>query len=479
MGGKSGGSAPAPPDPAATAAAQSGLNSETARLTALLNRMNQVTPYGSLTYSRPNATTGALAGNMPAGGGMTTTQGMGTGTRPDPQGIWRSEGGTNYRNMNTGAIEQYDQAPGTPGAEAGTFYGAPTQGVGGAATAKPATTSAGGYDPNDVWQSTITLSPEGQRLFDQQNQLSESVNSLALRNFGNVEAAQANPFSLNSLGAAPTANDETRQRIEQKLYDRARSRLDPMRDQQQEALRTRLTAQGIPINSEAYGREFDTFNKGQNDLYGQALTSAILGGGQEQSRLFGLETQGRQNAVQEMLLQRNQPINELAALLGTSPGVQTPQFTPAGATGVAPTDITGPTMAAYQGRLNNYNAQQQQGAANAGGLYSLGGSLGAAGIGKMGRTAATAALAGSSHSYKENKAPLESVLDAVSGLAVERWNYIGEDQPHIGPYAEDFKQAFKTGGDGKVIFLQDAIGVCLKAIQELTAKVEMLEAARG
>lgn len=400
MGGKSGGSAPAPPDPAATAAAQSGLNSETARLTALLNRMNQVTPYGSLTYSRPNATTGALATGQPLGSGATTTQGMGTGTRPDPQGIWRSEGGNSYRNMNTGALEQFAQAPGTPGAEDGTFYGAPTQGVGGAATAKPATTSAGGYDPNDVWQSTITLSPEGQRLFDQQNQLSESVNSLALRNFGNVEAAQANPFSLNSLGAAPTANDETRQRIEQQLYDRARSRLDPMRDQQQEALRTRLTAQGIPINSEAYGREFDTFNKGQNDLYGQALTSAILGGGQEQSRLFGLETQGRQNAVQEMLLQRNQPINELAALLGTSPGVQTPQFTPAGATGVAPTDIVGPTMAAYQGQLNNYNAQQQRGAANMGGLFGLAGSLGSAALLSNPATAAPAAGAAALRAFK-------------------------------------------------------------------------------
>ena len=429
MGGKSGGSAPAPPDPAATAAAQSGLNSETARLTALLNRMNQVTPYGSLTYSRPNATTGALATGQPLGSGATTTQGMGTGTRPEPEGIWRSEGGNNYRNMNTGAIEQYDQAPGTAGAD-GTFYRAPTQsaGMGGAAATKAAG-DPGAYNPNDVWQSNITLSPEGQRLFDQQNQLSGSVNSLALRNFGNVEAAQANPFSLNQFGDrpqfsmnglpdAPIADDATRQRVEQAIFDRARSRLDPMRDQQQEALRTRLTAQGIPINSEAYGREFETFNRGQNDLYNSALAQAIAGGGQEQSRLFGLgsaarsnavnerqlqysnDTSGRSNAIQEALLARNQPINELAALLGTSPGVQTPQFTPAGATGVAPTDIIGPTMAAYQGQLNNYNQQQQRGAANMGGLFGLAGSLGSAALLSNPATAAPAAGAAALRAFK-------------------------------------------------------------------------------
>lgn len=368
--------------------------------------MNQVTPYGTMTYSRPNATTGALAGNT--GGGMTTTQGMGTGTpNTSPgstQSIYKAEGGNSYRNMNTGALEQFDTPPGQDNGS-GIFYG----GLGGtpaSTSAKPASSDPGAYDPNDVWQSTITLSPEGQRQFDLQNQLNESIGGLAFRNFGNVESAQSQPFSLGGLGAAPqfsldglpdapVADDATRQRVEQALFDQARSRLDPMRDQREAQIRERLSSQGIPINSEAYGREFETFNRGQNDLYAQALANAIVGGGQEQSRLFGLgsaarsnavnerqlafgnNTTARQNAIQEMLLQRNQPINELAALLGTSPGVQSPQFTPAGATGVAPTDITGLTNAQYQGQLNGYNQQQATSASNKGGLIGLGGTLGA------------------------------------------------------------------------------------------------------
>lgn len=45
-------SAPAPPDPTATANAQEGLNKETAQTQAELNMVNQTTPYGSMTYNQ-------------------------------------------------------------------------------------------------------------------------------------------------------------------------------------------------------------------------------------------------------------------------------------------------------------------------------------------------------------------------------------------------------------------------------------------
>ena len=50
MGGKGGGSPPQAPDPEAVAAAQAGINKETAIAQARLNRINEVTPYGSRTY---------------------------------------------------------------------------------------------------------------------------------------------------------------------------------------------------------------------------------------------------------------------------------------------------------------------------------------------------------------------------------------------------------------------------------------------
>lgn len=49
--GKSAPSAPAAPDPTATANAQGAANAQTAEVQAQLNNVNQVTPYGNLTYS--------------------------------------------------------------------------------------------------------------------------------------------------------------------------------------------------------------------------------------------------------------------------------------------------------------------------------------------------------------------------------------------------------------------------------------------
>ena len=50
--GKSSSSPPPAPDPTVTARAQADANAETARLQATLNRVNQITPYGSITYTR-------------------------------------------------------------------------------------------------------------------------------------------------------------------------------------------------------------------------------------------------------------------------------------------------------------------------------------------------------------------------------------------------------------------------------------------
>lgn len=52
--GKKSPKAPAAPDPAATAAAQTASNKETAYWNALLNNVNQNTPYGSISYSDPS-----------------------------------------------------------------------------------------------------------------------------------------------------------------------------------------------------------------------------------------------------------------------------------------------------------------------------------------------------------------------------------------------------------------------------------------
>jgi len=96
-----------------------------------------------------------------------------------------------------------------------------------------------------------------------------------------------------------------------------------------------------------------------------------------------------------------------------------------------------------------------------------------------GNILATGTVTGSSdRNVKENFVPVdpEQVLEKVASMPIRRWNYIGEDTPHLGPVAQDFYQAFKVGMDDKHISMVDADGVALAAIQGLNRKTESLRA---
>jgi hypothetical protein len=101
---------------------------------------------------------------------------------------------------------------------------------------------------------------------------------------------------------------------------------------------------------------------------------------------------------------------------------------------------------------------------------------------------AAGAFASSSKDAKTDKKPVKGALKAVKGMPVESWRYNdGETHPktgqamdtdtHVGPYAEDFKQQTGTG-DGKTIDLISAIGITMKAVQELDDKVDMIKKAK-
>lgn len=67
-------------------------------------------------------------------------------------------------------------------------------------------------------------------------------------------------------------------------------------------------------------------------------------------------------------------------------------------------------------------------------------------------------------------------LDAVNNMPVTEWTYdegAGDEGRHVGPMAQDFQR--ETGkGDGRSIAVQDAIGITMKAVQDLDKKVDRL-----
>lgn len=82
----------------------------------------------------------------------------------------------------------------------------------------------------------------------------------------------------------------------------------------------------------------------------------------------------------------------------------------------------------------------------------------------------------SSKTFKEDKREAGDGIEMLKKMPVQKWKYkdgISDSGEHIGPYAEDFQQA--TGlGDGKSIAMQDALGVTMKAVQDLSDKVDQL-----
>lgn len=116
--------------------------------------------------------------------------------------------------------------------------------------------------------------------------------------------------------------------------------------------------------------------------------------------------------------------------------------------------------------LNAWNASNQARMQNQQSLWG--------GVGQIAGLAGMAIF--SSKEVKEDKRPVDGALEAVRSMPVEEWSYkegVADEGRHIGPYAEDFQKA--TGqGDGRSIDVISAIGLNMKATQELAERVDEL-----
>jgi hypothetical protein len=100
-----------------------------------------------------------------------------------------------------------------------------------------------------------------------------------------------------------------------------------------------------------------------------------------------------------------------------------------------------------------------------------------------GNVTATSFNPTSSRSLKDDLEPIDpqEVLMRLANLPITTWKFIQEedDTRHLGPMAEDFREAFGLGDSAKTINLTDANGVAFAAIQGLHEKVVQLEAERA
>lgn len=433
---------PEPPDPYQTAQAQTGTNISTATANAALGNVNQITPYGSLTYkqsgqqfiSDANGQTywkgpnGELTQTAPAGYTPASSQ-TSVNRVTGHDGMEMNRGTTTTTTAASGSVpEGWEQVSG---------YYVPT------------------------YTAEQTLSPGEQAVYESGLGARQNLADMAKEQSGRIKEHLSTPFTLDGAPAAGDASklyapqyqsysagqklatsfgdagditksyntdfSEDRQRVEDALWERQQ----PYMKRDLDALQQSLADQGIRIGSDAYSAGMDDYGRSVND----ARLATILGAGQEQSRLVGLErdramfendaqqqnfnqllgratfsntgVQGNndnayratagnnqnetarlnaelaklnaQNAqrsqyVNEQFALRNQPINEISALMSGSQ-VQSPNFVNTNMPTIPTVDTAGLINENYNQRANNamaqYNAQQGV----LGGLFGLGANM--------------------------------------------------------------------------------------------------------
>jgi hypothetical protein len=223
---------PPPPDYTGAARETAAGNLEAARIAAAANRVNQVTPYGKLTYTR------------------------------NTQPVFDEAG---YQ----AALNAYNNPTST-----GIF--------GGIMGSRTAPNKENFFKSDDTWTATQTLSPEQQQLLDYQNQTSMGLGKLSNKGLGYVENMLDNPFDTSAL---PTTGFNP----SQSYQDAYMQRLAPQLQQGREALQQQLANKGIDIGSTAYDRAMMQQGQRENDLLLGATTQGFGVG--QQARQSALQEQ--------------------------------------------------------------------------------------------------------------------------------------------------------------------------------------------
>ena len=327
-----GGDAPPTPDFAAAAKETASGNLDAAKYAAAANRVNQVTPYGNLTYSQ-NPNTGSTFNQSGYDQANSKYQQDLANYNKQPQGSQYGGGLLNpynvLQNQNRGS------APTAP--DRNSFY-------------------SSGNSP-DTYTATQTLSPAEQQKLNSNNQLSQGFLNTANSALGQVNSAVNQGFNFNALPKQQVDAGQTGQ-------DAIMARLQPQFGRDENALHAQLANQGITQGSEAYNNAQDAFGRAKNDAYSQAALSGI-----------GVGQQARQQALQEQEFGRTEPINIINSLR-TGNQVQMPSFVnSAQQQATAGPDLLGAANASYQGQLGAYNAQKASGNSFTSGLFGIGGSL--------------------------------------------------------------------------------------------------------
>ncbi len=224
-----------------------------------------------------------------------------------------------------------------------------------------------GYDSTagvPTYSRYVTLSPEQQKIFNKSQNTSLTMGQTASEQMKRLQQSLAQPISYEGAPQLMSSADPATQA---KAEEALMSRINPQLDRDRSALEAKLASQGLALNSEAYNTAMDSANRQANDARSQAVLQALQYG----QNATTLNNQARQQYIQEAASVRNQPLNEISALISGSQ-VQSPQFSSYPTTSVANTNYSDLVNQQYASQYANWQAQQQAKNAMYGGLFGLG-----------------------------------------------------------------------------------------------------------
>jgi hypothetical protein len=216
--------------------------------------------------------------------------------------------------------------------------------------------SSWSQDANGNWVQTQTLSPEQQKLYNQQVANTSQQQQIANTANSALQAAQANgawqPPGITAQYSQDYANNYADQ-MEQTLT----ARLQPQYQQDQNAMQTKLSLQGLQPGTEAYDRAYKNLLTSQGDVMSQANLQAQLAGQSEARNQYNTELTGQEAANTLSMQQYLMPWQTASTAAGLSGNISMPSFA-SGSTstpGLANTDIVGAAQQSYAQQVQAAN----------------------------------------------------------------------------------------------------------------------------
>ena len=210
-------------------------------------------------------------------------------------------------------------------------------------------------DGNDNWTQRINLTPEGQKLLDQDQKTSQGLANLQDTSTARVAGQQAAGWGDDQLAQRVVNPGETGQ-------DALMRRLEPQMERNRNSLETKLANQGITQGSEAWKNAQDDLGRQENDQRSQAALQGI-----------SIGQQARQQGIQEQQYFNSRDLNALNALR-TGSQVTNPQFSNyAQQANTAGPDLLGAAKMGYDANVNAVNANNANVSNFTNGLFALGG----------------------------------------------------------------------------------------------------------